>query len=112
MQSVHALPHDRESRLGEISRERGDAFVAHGAGGRADHRDWLERRVRFEHIRAVLGVFAGGTRKVWFLFFGPDGIFWIEFFPSLLSRVLTIIVQSEGLLARAFLKPSSPSLSD
>jgi len=32
-------------------------------------------------------------------------------FPSLFSCVLTI-VQSEGLLARAVLKPSSPSLSD
>jgi Na+/melibiose symporter-like transporter len=32
-------------------------------------------------------------------------------FSFSLSRVLTI-VQSEGLLARAFLKPSSPSLSD
>jgi Na+/melibiose symporter-like transporter len=33
-------------------------------------------------------------------------------FSFSLSCVLTIIVQSEGLLARAFLKPSSPSLSD
>ena len=61
MQSLHPLPHDRESGLGAISREWRDAIVAHGARGRADDGDRVERCIRFEHICSVLGVFAGGA---------------------------------------------------
>ena len=38
LQSLHPLPHDRESGLGAISREWRDAIVAHGARGRAGRR--------------------------------------------------------------------------
>ena len=61
LQSLHPLPHDRESGLGAISREWRDAIVAHGARGRADDGDRVERCIRFEHICSVLGVFAGGA---------------------------------------------------
>ncbi len=59
--SSPTLPHDRESGLGAISREWRDAIVAHGARGRADDGDRVERCIRFEHICSVLGVFAGGA---------------------------------------------------
>ena len=98
MQSVHALPHDRESRLGEISRERGDAFVAHGAGGRVDHRDWIERRVRFEHFRAVLGVFAGGKQSAFWVLVFPfsGGVFWISLFLLFVLTTLVCVERAKG----------------
>ena len=46
--------------MGTTGREWRHAFVAHGVSGRVDHGDRIERRVRFEHICVVFGVFAGG----------------------------------------------------
>ena len=46
--------------MGTTGREWRNAFVAHGVSGRVDHGDRIERRVRFEHICVVFGVFAGG----------------------------------------------------
>ena len=50
--------------MGTTGREWRNAFVAHGVSGRVDHGDRIERRVRFEHICVVFGVFTGGKRFV------------------------------------------------
>ena len=53
--------------MGTTGREWRHAFVAHGVSGRVDHGDRIERRVRFEHICVVFGVFTGGERFVMIL---------------------------------------------
>ena len=47
--------------MGTTGREWRNAEFAHGVSGRVDHGDRIERRIRFEHICVVFGVFTGGT---------------------------------------------------